>query len=124
MLDIFISSRVRRKIIIVFAKYPSFKMHVRGLSKIIKEDSGNIQRELSKLEKVGFLSVSRVGNTRTYQTNMQFPIFRELQSIVLKTQQQQSKLKSEQAAKRQQQQNKAARQKALSEIISDGALDQ
>ena len=100
MLDIFISSRVRRKIIIVFAKYPDFKIHVRGLSKIIKENSGNIQRELAKLKKVGFLVATKSGNTWSYQTNKQFPIFRELQSIVIKTQQQQAKAKAERAARR------------------------
>ena len=51
MLDVFITSRVRRKIIVVYAKYPDFKTHVRGLAKLIREDAGNIQRELKKLEK-------------------------------------------------------------------------
>ena len=41
MLDVFITSRVRRKILVVFAKYPVLRTHVRGLSKLIKEDPGN-----------------------------------------------------------------------------------
>lgn len=86
MLDVFITSRVRRKIIVIYAKYPDFKTHVRGLAKLIKEDAGNIQRELKRLEKVGFLTSERQGNTKVYSTNKQFPIFRELQSIVLKSQ--------------------------------------
>jgi DNA-binding MarR family transcriptional regulator len=86
MLDIFITSRVRRKIIVIYAKYPDFKTHVRGLAKLIKEDAGNIQRELRRLEKAGFLVSERQGNTKVYSTNKQFPIFKELQSIVLKSQ--------------------------------------
>ena len=86
MLDIFITSRVRRKIIVIYAKYPDFKTHVRGLAKLIKEDAGNIQRELKRLEKVGFLFSEKQGNTKVYYTNKQFPIFKELQSIVLKSQ--------------------------------------
>ena len=86
MLDVFITSRVRRKIIVVYAKYPDFKTHVRGLAKLIKEDPVNIQRELRRLEKVGFLHSERQGNTKIYFTNQQFPIFKELQSIVLKSQ--------------------------------------
>ena len=86
MLDIFITSRVRRKIIVIYAKYPDFKTHVRGLAKLIKEDAGNIQRELKRLEKVGFLTSEKQGNTKVYSTNKQFPIFKELQSIVLKSQ--------------------------------------
>lgn len=86
MLDTFITSRVRRKIVVVYAKYPDFKTHVRGLAKLIKEDAGNIQRELKKLEKAGFLISERQGNTKVYYTNKHFLIFKELQSIVLKSQ--------------------------------------
>lgn len=87
MLDVFITSRVRRKIIVVFAKYPDFKTHVRGLSKLTKEDPGNIQRELQRLVKGKFLIVTKQGNVKMYQTNKQFPILKELQSIVIKSQQ-------------------------------------
>ena len=90
MLDVFITSRVRRKIVVVYAKYPDFRTHVRGLAKLIKEDPGNIQRELKKLEKVGFLLSEKQGNTKIYSTNKQFAIFKELQSIVIKSQQHQS----------------------------------
>ena len=93
MLDIFITSRVRRKIVVVYAKYPDFKTHVRGLAKLIKEDPGNIQRELKRLEKVGFLHSEKQGNTKIYSTNKHFAIFKELQSIVLKSQQAQQKTK-------------------------------
>lgn len=86
MLDVFITSRVRRKIIVVYAKYPDFRTHVRGLAKLIKEDPGNIQRELKRLEKVGFLHSEKQGNTKIYSTNKQFAIFKELQSIVMKSQ--------------------------------------
>jgi predicted transcriptional regulator len=86
MLDVFITSRVRRKIVIIYAKYPDFKTHVRGLAKLIKEDAGNIQRELKRLERVGFLISEKQGNTKIYYTNKHFIIFKELQSIVLKSQ--------------------------------------
>jgi len=72
MLDVFITSRVRRKIIVIYAKYPDFKTHVRGLAKLIKEDAGNIQRELKRLEKAGFLISEKQGNTKMYHTNKQF----------------------------------------------------
>ena len=87
MMDVFITSRVRRKILVVFAKYPDFKTHVRALSKLIKEDPGNIQRELKRLERGKFLIVTKKGNTNIYQTNKQFPLLKELQSMVIKSQQ-------------------------------------
>lgn len=88
MLDVFITSRVRRKIVILYAKYPDFNTHVRALAKLLKEDAGNVQRELSRLEKAGFLKVQPKKNTKIYHANRQFPIFRELQSIVIKSQRQ------------------------------------
>ncbi|MDR2336637.1 MAG: winged helix-turn-helix domain-containing protein [Candidatus Nomurabacteria bacterium] len=91
MLDVFITSRVRRKIVIVFAKFPGFKTHVRGLSKLIKEDAGNIQRELRRLEKNGFLTVEKKGNSNIYSANRDFLLFKEIQSMVIKSGQQSAK---------------------------------
>ena len=54
MLDIFITPRVRRKIVIIYAKFPDFKSHTRALAKLIQEDQGNVCRELQRLEKIGF----------------------------------------------------------------------
>lgn len=86
MLDTFITSKTRRKIIILFSKYPDYQTHIRGMSKLIKEDAGNIQRELRKLEHVGFLQSRKRGNTKLYRANQDFPLFKELQSMVLKSQ--------------------------------------
>ena len=86
MLDTFITSSVRRKIVIVFSKYPDFKTHVRALAKLIKEDAGNVQRELKKLEKIGFLKSSKLANAKLYQADTEFSIFPELQSIIAKVQ--------------------------------------
>jgi len=98
MLDALITSRVRRKIVVVFAKYPDFQTHVRGLAKLIKEDGGNCQRELKRLEKIGFLTSEKRANTKVYATNKHFPIFKELQSIVIKSQQVQSQKSKRPAA--------------------------
>ncbi|MDR1300570.1 MAG: ArsR family transcriptional regulator [Candidatus Nomurabacteria bacterium] len=86
MLEVFITSRVRRKIVVVYAKYPDFKSHVRGLAKLIKEDPGNIQRELKRLVAAGFIKIEKKGGTNLYAANKSFPILRELQAIVIKSQ--------------------------------------
>jgi len=78
-LDILITSRVRRKIVVFFVTYPAIKMHVRGLAKLIKEDPGNIQRELAKLEKAGFIAKEKKKNTFVYYANTDFLFFKELQ---------------------------------------------
>lgn len=86
MLEVFITSKTRRKIITVFTKYPDYKAHVRALAQMIKEDPGNVQRELKKLEEVGLVKVHRQSNTNVYTANQKFALYRELQSIVLKSQ--------------------------------------
>ena len=86
MLELFITSKTRRKIITVFTKYPDFKIHVRGLAQQVEEDPGNIQRELQRLEKVGFVTSSKEGNTKVYHSNPKFELYKELQSMVLKSQ--------------------------------------
>lgn len=85
MLQYFITSKTRRKIIMLFSKYPDYKIHIRGLAKIIKEDPGNIARELARLEKIGYVRSARDGNTKLYWANQTFLLFKELQSMVLKT---------------------------------------
>ncbi len=86
MLDTFITSRVRRKIVIIYSKFPDYSNSIRGLSRLLKEDAANVCRELDKLEKIGFLIGSKSRNTKVYRTNRHFPLLKELQSIVLKSQ--------------------------------------
>lgn len=85
MLQHFITSKTRRKIVILFSKYPDYKVHIRGLAKITKEDPGNVSRELARLEKIGYVRSARDANTKVYWANKNFLLFKELQSMVLKT---------------------------------------
>ena len=85
LLSLFITSKTRRKIITAFTKYPDLKQHVRGLAKMVKEDPGNVQRELVKLEQIGFVTATAKGNTKIYNANPRFVLYRELQSMVLKS---------------------------------------
>ncbi len=85
MLKLFITSKTRRKIITIYSKYPDYRVHVRGLAKILREDPGNIQRELSRMEKIGYVKSAKEGNAKLYWVNQNFLLFKELQSMVLKT---------------------------------------
>jgi DNA-binding MarR family transcriptional regulator len=85
MLQHFITSKTRRKIITLFSKYPDYRVHIRGLAKITREDPGNISRELAKLEKIGYVKAYKEANTKVYGVNQHFAYFKELQSMVLKT---------------------------------------
>ena len=85
MLQYFITSKTRRKIITLFSKYPDYRVHIRGLANITREDPGNVSRELVKLEKIGYVKSFKESNTKVYGVNQNFILFKELQGMVLKT---------------------------------------
>ncbi|MBP9827055.1 ArsR family transcriptional regulator [Candidatus Saccharibacteria bacterium] len=85
MLQYFITSKTRRKIITVFSKYPDYRVHVRGLAKLIREDPGNVARELERLHKIKYVFSAKQGNTKLFWVNPDFLLYKELQSMVLKT---------------------------------------
>lgn len=85
MLQHFITSKTRRKIITLFSKYPDYRIHIRGLAKITREDPGNVSRELNRLQKIGYVKAYKESNTKVYGVNQHFILFKELQSMVLKT---------------------------------------
>ena len=70
MLQYFITSKTRRKIITLFSKYPDYRVHI---------------RELVKLEKIGYVKSFKESNTKVYGVNQNFILFKELQGMVLKT---------------------------------------
>ncbi len=73
MLDIFITSRVRRKIVVVLRNIRILRRTCGLWSKLIKEDPGNIQRELPEVGTGRVFAGDAEGNTKIYQMNKQFP---------------------------------------------------
>ncbi len=58
---------------------------VRQLGTILNEDSTNLSRELSNLEKAGILKSTRQGNLKYFQVNKNCSFFNELKGLILKT---------------------------------------
>jgi len=59
-----------------------------GSSEIIRQagsGTGAVHRQLLRLEKVGLVRVTRIGNQKHYQANPDSPIFPELHGLVVKT---------------------------------------
>jgi len=75
MLDVFITSRVRRKIIVIYAKYPDFKTHVRVWRSSSKKTRATYSANLKRLEKSAILISEKQGNNQIYHTNKQFVNF-------------------------------------------------
>ena len=78
-------SRIRVKVFTWFFMHTGERFFVRQLANILKEDSTNLSRELSNLEKIGILSSTRQGNLKYFYTNKNCSFFNELKSLVFKT---------------------------------------
>lgn len=78
-------SRIRAKVLAWFYMNHDESFFVRQLAAIIKEDSTNLSRELSNLEKAGILSSTRQGNLKYFHANKNCAFFNELKGFILKT---------------------------------------
>jgi DNA-binding transcriptional ArsR family regulator len=67
--------------------------YVRELAGLIKEDPGNLSRELSRLEKDGLMVSVKKGSLKLFSLNKDYPLYKELKQIMIK-QHSLSKIKS------------------------------
>lgn len=85
MLNLLISSKIKRQILKQFLSSPEEKYYIRQLSTILKVSVGTLHRELNRLEKSGILVSERMGNLRFFCANKSSPVFQELKQIIFKT---------------------------------------
>lgn len=80
-----LGTRLRKKLLAYTFSNPDESYYVRELSNLIQEDPGNVSRELRKLENEGIYNCLTKGNVKFYSLNKDYPVFRELEKIVLNT---------------------------------------
>jgi len=85
MLKELITSRPRRKLLVIFLTHPEEKFYLRQLQRLTGEPIMAIQRELPRLEKMGLVESEFSGRGKNYFVNRKCPVFEELKQIVLKT---------------------------------------
>lgn len=85
MLAELLGSKLRAKILGWLFCHPDQRYFGRQLKEILKEDSTNVSRELSRLTKMGILVRQVEGRQKYYQANRDCPVFAELRGLVLKT---------------------------------------
>ena len=86
MLEYFISSGAKRKILIYLIKHPDEEYHLRELSRKIGEPAPVMKRELDKLDQLGLIVSWAQGNQRRFRVNRNFLLWSELKSLVEKSQ--------------------------------------
>lgn len=85
MLDKLLGSRVRAKLLGWLFIHHDERYFVRQLTELLKEDSTNVSRELSRLGKMGILTCEEEGKQKYYKANPECTLFDELCGLAIKT---------------------------------------
>jgi len=78
-------SKLREELLVLYFTNPNKKYYLRELERILDFSVGNIRRELIKLESTGLFLSENKGNLVYYSLNQSYLLFKELNSIILKT---------------------------------------
>lgn len=78
-------SKLRRKLLTYFFANPNVSLYVREASSILKEDAGNLSKELLRLENQGIFISNTRGRQKYFSLNREYSLFKELKSVVSKT---------------------------------------
>jgi len=84
MLETLISSKTRLKLLLRLFLNPGSKAYLRGLADEFDESTNSVRVELNRFEEAGMLSSDLVGNKKVFQANKEYPLFEEIQKILLK----------------------------------------
>ena len=79
-------SKLRYKLLQHWIKQPLKKFFVRELALILREDPGNVSRELAALRKAGLLSVEQTGNLKIYSLLKESALFQDVREMLSLTQ--------------------------------------
>ncbi len=82
-MSVLLGTKLRKKLLAHSFNNPDESYYVRELSGLIKEDPGNLSRELRKLEEEGLYNSITKGKVKFYSLNKAYPLFKEMKKIVL-----------------------------------------
>lgn len=83
MLDL--RSKARQRLLAYYFTNPTARHHLRDLADQLSIDPSNLSRELRRLEREGLFRSEWSGRQKYFQLNRQYPLYREIRSIVAKT---------------------------------------
>jgi len=78
-------SKVQQRVLALIFGQPERSFYMSEIMRNVRSGTGAVERELSRLQRSGLVSVERIGNQKHYRANHQSPIFAELQSLVINT---------------------------------------
>lgn len=78
-------SKVQQRVLGLIFGHADRSFYTSEIVRSVHSGTGAVERELSRLQRSGLVSVERIGNQKHYRANQQSPIFEELKSLILKT---------------------------------------
>ena len=78
-------SKVQQRVLALIFGHAERSFYTSEIMRSVRSGTGAVERELSRLQRSGLVSVERIGNQKHYRANHESPIFEELQSLVVKT---------------------------------------
>ena len=78
-------SRLRGKLLAFFFANPERNLHLREIAAILREDPGNLSREMRRLCEEGLFISNTTGRQKFFSLNRSYPLYSEVKSIVFKT---------------------------------------
>jgi predicted nucleotidyltransferase len=78
-------SKVQQRVLALIFGQPDRSFYMSEIVRTLDSGTGAVERELSRLQRSGLVSVERIGNQKHYRANRRSPVFEELQGLVLKT---------------------------------------
>jgi predicted nucleotidyltransferase len=78
-------SKVQQRVLALIFSNPDRTFYTSEIVRKLRSGVGAVERELSKLERSGLVSVERIGNQKHYRANQGAPIFEDLRGLVEKT---------------------------------------
>lgn len=83
--DLLFPAQNRRKALALLLLHPERSLHVREIARLASAPAGTMVKELDRLQAVGLLTKTRVGNQVQFSANRNHPVFDELVGLLRKT---------------------------------------
>lgn len=84
MLEKFLVSKVRIKLLKLYLSDPSQSYHVRGITRLLDEEINAVRRELERMAKVKLVRSERKGNRLYYSVRTDFQYYNEFLALIQK----------------------------------------
>jgi predicted nucleotidyltransferase len=78
-------SKVQQRVLALIFGHPERSFYMSEIMRNVNSGTGAVERELSRLQSSGLVSVERIGNQKHFRANPDSPIFVELHGLVRKT---------------------------------------